>query len=235
MRGFLALYRREIEYYFVTPIGYIINGGFWLASGFFFSFNTIFVSAVDMVGAFHNMSILLILLVPIMSMRSFAEEYRLCTYELLITLRIKHRSIVLAKFAGLLTIFMLMLMGSAASVAVLVLFSKPDLGPILGGYLGIVLLGSSFVAIGLVVSVFSTNQIVAAVVTWTTLIGMWFLDYTEALTTSKSLSQGIQYVSFSVRYHDLIRGIFDLGSAIYFLSVTITCLVVACSVLQIRR
>ena len=69
MRNFIALYFRELENYFVTPIGYAILGSFWLANGFFFSFNTLFISAVDMVNAFHNMSILLLLMVPLMTMR----------------------------------------------------------------------------------------------------------------------------------------------------------------------
>ena len=74
MRNFIALYFRELENYFVTPIGYAILGSFWLANGFFFSFNTLFISAVDMVNAFHNMSILLLLMVPLMTMRSFLRN-----------------------------------------------------------------------------------------------------------------------------------------------------------------
>jgi len=207
MLRFLALYSRELEHYFVTPIGYVVIGSFWLASGFFFSFNTLFVSAIDMVSAFHNMSILLLLLAPLMSMRSFPEEYKQGTYELLVSLRIGSHLMVLTKFAALLTILLIMLLGSIASVGVLLAFSEPDLGPILGGYLGITLLGSAFMAVGILVSVFSENQIVSAVVTWVVLIVLWFADYSTALTTSKIVSELIFHISFSVAYLDLIRGV----------------------------
>ena len=120
MRSFVALYLKEMENYFVTPIGYAILCSFWLASGFFFSFNTLFVSAIDMVNAFHNMSILLMLLVPLMTMRSFPEEYRQGTYELLVSLGVGSHVMVLSKFSALLTLLILMLFGSVASVAVLV-------------------------------------------------------------------------------------------------------------------
>ena len=235
MQKFLTLYNRELEHYFVTPIGYVIIGSFWLSSGFFFSFNTLFVSAIDMVSAFHNMSILLLLLAPLMSMRSFPEEYRQGTYELLVSLKIGSYLMVLTKFAALLTLLVIMLLGSMTSVAVLMIFSEPDLGPILGGYLGITLLGSVFIAIGILVSVFSKNQIVCAVVTWIVLIALWFADYSTALTTSKIVSELIFHVSYSVAYLDLIRGVFDLGSVVYFLSSIVLCLVASSTALAVRK
>ena len=235
MRKVLSLYSRELEHYFATPIGYVVIGSFWLASGFFFSFNTIFVSAIDMVSAFHNMSILLLLLAPLMSMRSFPEEYRQGTYELLVSLKIGSYLMVLTKFLALLTLLAIMLLGSMTSVAVLMIFSEPDLGPILGGYLGITLLGSTFIAIGVLVSVFSKNQIVSAVVTWIVLIALWFADYATALTTSKIVSEIIFHVSFSVAYLDLIRGVLDLGSVVYFLSSIVLCLVASSTALAVRK
>ena len=108
MRNFIALYFRELENYFVTPIGYAILGSFWLANGFFFSFNTLFISAVDMVNAFHNMSILLLLMVPLMTMRSFPEEYKQGTYELLVSLGVRSWVMVISKFCALLTLLFFM-------------------------------------------------------------------------------------------------------------------------------
>ena len=235
MRSFVALYLKEMENYFVTPIGYAILCSFWLASGFFFSFNTLFVSAIDMVNAFHNMSILLMLLVPLMTMRSFPEEYRQGTYELLVSLGVGSHVMVLSKFSALLTLLILMLFGSVASVAVLVAFSDPDIGPIVGGYFGITTLGAVFIAIGLLISVFSSNQIVAAVVTWIVLLAFWFLDYSMALTNSKFLSEIIMHLSLSIAYLDLIRGVIDLGVMTYFFSLIGFCVFAASTVLELRK
>ena len=235
MRNFIALYFRELENYFVTPIGYAILGSFWLANGFFFSFNTLFISAVDMVNAFHNMSILLLLMVPLMTMRSFPEEYKQGTYELLVSLGVRSWVMVMSKFCALLTLLLFMFLGSAVSVLVLITFSEPDLGPIVGGYFGVTSLGAVFIAIGLLISVFSSNQIVAAVLTWIALLALWFLDYSTALANSKFLSEVIIHLSLSVAYLDLIRGVIDLSVMTYFFSLIGFCLLAASTVLELKK
>ena len=235
MPNLIALYVRELENYFVTPIGYVILGSFWFVSGFFFSFNTLFIPALDMVNAFHNMSILLLLLAPLMSMRSFPEEYKQGTYELMVSLGVRSEIMVLSKFCALLTLLIIMLLGSAVSVVALITFSDPDLGPILGGYLGITLLGAVFIAIGILISVFSQNQIVSAVLTWVALLALWFLDYSTALTDSKFLSEVILHLSLSVAYLNLIRGVLELGTMIYFSSLIMFCLIAASIGLEVMR
>ena len=95
----------------MTPIAYVVIAVFWSASGFFFSFNQLFVSAINMVSAFHNMSLLLMLMIPFLSMRTFAEERQNNTLELLMTLPISEAALVWAKYLALMTIVLLMLLG----------------------------------------------------------------------------------------------------------------------------
>ena len=165
MNAWYCVFARELKHYFVTPIAYVVIASFWAASGFFFSFNVLFVSAVEMVTAFHNMSLLLMLMVPLISMRTFAEERHNDTLELLLTLPLGEFSIVLAKYSALLVVLLLMLVGSSAAVVVLTIFGEPDYGPIIGGYLGVFLLGAAFASIGVLASALSTNQVVAAIAT----------------------------------------------------------------------
>lgn len=235
MNTFACVLGRELQHYFVTPIAYVLIASFWAASGFFFSFNALFVSAIDMVTAFHNMSLLLLLLAPLLSMRTFAEERETNTLELLLSLPCGEASIVLAKYVALMIVVLLMLAGSAAAVLVLAWFAAPDYGPILGGYIGVLLLAGAFCAIGVLVSCASGSQVVAATLTWVCLLALWFVDYGAALVPGSAAVTWIQHVSFSVQYLDLIRGVIDNGAVAYFVSVIACCLVAATQLLAIRR
>jgi len=216
MTGFFALLSKELHQYFATPIAYALIAVFWAASGYFFAFNVLFVSAAHMVTAFHNMSLILLLIVPVLTMRTFAEERRAGTLELLLTLPLREEAIVLAKFSAALAILLAMLAGSAAALVPLALFGRPDMGPILGGYIGVFLLGAAFLAIGIFVSSLSANQVVAAVVTWGLLALLWFVDYGAALEGGFLLARTLRHLSFSVHYLDIIRGVLNLETAVYF-------------------
>ena len=235
MNGFVCLLRRELRHYFVTPIAYALLAVFWAASGFFFSFNALFVSAVDMVTAFHNMSLLLMLIMPLVTMRAFAEERQQATLELLLTLPFGEPAIVAAKYCAILVMVVLMLAGSALAIVPLAIYGAPDYGPILGGYVGVFLLAAAFAAIGLVLSALTANQIVAALVTWGVLLMMWFIDYAAALAPLRPFSSMIMHVSFSVQYLDLIRGVIPLAALVYFLSVVAVGVVTATQILRARR
>ena len=230
-----AIYGKELRYYFVSPIGYILIGLYWCASGFFFSFGTVFISAIDMVNAFHNISLLLLLMMPFISMRLFAEERTTNTLELLFALPISIPSIVLGKYLALMTILFLMLAGSTSAVAVLLAFGEPDLGPIIGGYLGVLFIGSAFAAVGILASSLVTNQILAAALAWFVLIGFWFIDYLTILVPDSSLILLIRHLSFSVQYLDLIRGVLDINALAYFFAVTLVALTLSTSVITIKR
>lgn len=235
LRAFQALFARELAHYFLTPIAYVVCAAFWAASGFFFSFNALFVSAVDMVTAFHNMSLLLLLLMPLLSMRTLAEERHNDTLELLLTLPLGDGVVVMAKYAALLVIVLLMLAGSALAVAPLALYARPDYGPIIGGYAGLFLLAGAFGALGVLASALAANQVVAAVLTWLTLLMLWFIDYAAALDPGVEAVRWLQHVSFSVQYLDLIRGVLTRGAVVYFTTLAAFALVAAMQVLALRR
>lgn len=238
MNAFLfwvGLVRRELLHYFVTPIAYIILGGFWMASGYFFSFNALFVGAIEMVTAFHNMSLLLLLMVPLISMRTIAEERQSGTLELLLTLPVGETAVVTAKYGAMMIIVFLMLLGSSLAVVALALLAEPDFGPIIGGYCGVFLLASAFAAIGVMISSFATNQIVAAVITWILLLFLWFVDYLSSLALPVWAVELARHMSFSLHYLDLIRGVLSSASVALFISVVVVSLVIAIQALKLRR
>jgi ABC-2 type transport system permease protein len=235
MNGFVALFIKELRECFATPIAFVLLAVFWGLAGWFFSFGLFFVNLAQMVGSFHNMSILLLLVMPLLTMRVFAEENKSGTLELLLSLPLSELQIVLAKFAAAFVILLLMLAGSASAVLPLVLYAQPDLGPIVGGYLGITLLGAAFMGVGILVSSTTANQIVAALVTWGLLTLLWFADYAATLDAVPGLRGLFLHLSFSAHYVDVIRGVINTATVCYFVSVLVLSLALTVLLLKARR
>jgi ABC-2 type transport system permease protein len=235
MSGCLAILRKELRQYFGTPIAYVLIAVFWAASGYFFSFSLFLANVLEMVTTFHNMSILLLLLMPLLTMRSFAEESAVGTLELLMALPLGPAAIVFGKFLAAEFVLIVMLVGSATALVPLLFFGAPDLGPILGGYIGVLLLGSAFVGIGLSISSLCSNQIVAATLTWAVLLLLWFIDYGAKVAGGYTLTLLLRHLSVSQHYLDLIRGILPLSTIAYLLALTVLSVAVTVQGLQWRR
>ena len=235
MNAFVALYLKELRELFAAPIAFVLLAVFWALAGWFFSFGLFFVNVAQMVGTFHNISLLLLLVMPLVTMRVFAEENKSGTIELLLSLPLTEVQIVLAKFTSAFTLLLLMLAGSASAVLPLMLYAQPDLGPIVGGYLGIAMLGAAFIGVGLLVSALTTNQIVAALVTWGALTLLWFADYAATIDALPGLRRLFLHLSLSAHYVDVIRGVLNLGTLVYFASALAVSLALTVAVLKGRR
>lgn len=235
MNGFVAVFVKEWREYFATPIAFVLLAVFWALSGWFFSFGLFFAHVAQMVGSFHNISILLLLVMPLLTMRVFAEEAKAGTLELLLALPLSVPQIVLGKFAAAFAVLLVMLAGTASAVVPLLLYAQPDLGPIAGGYLGVTLLGTAFMGVGLLVSALTANQIVAAVVTWGVLTLLWFADYAATFDAVPALRGLLLHLSFSVHYVDAIRGVLEGATVCYFVGVPVLALALTVLVLEGRR
>ena len=217
MKGFRAVFVKELRLYFSTPIAYALMAVFWALTGYYFSFNIFLVNVAQMVNAFHNMSLLLMLIVPLLTMRVFAEENRT------------------GKLAAGLVMILLMLAGTATALVPLTLFGQPDVGPIIGGYIGVFLLGAVFVAVGTLISSLCSNQLVAALLTWAVLLLLWYVDYVSTLVSSFALTRVVMHLSLSAHYVDLIRGVLPLPALAYFAAIMLVCTAFCVQVLRMRR
>lgn len=235
MTAFLAVVRKELQEYFSMPIALAVVAVFWALCGYLFSFHLFFVNTAQMVTSFHNMIILMILVMPLLTMRLFAEENKTGTMELLLTLPMSDYATVLGKYAAGLVILTLMLAGTATAVIPLVFYGQPDFGPIIGGYIGTFAFGAMFLALGLAISSACSNQIIAALVTWGVLVILWFIDYPAAFDFIPSLSAAFMHMSLSSQHVDLIRGVLSGSALVYFASVIVLSLFVAVRVLKLRR
>lgn len=175
MRNILAITTKELKTFFASPMAYVIAATFLMINGFFFAQDLLVVQLARMDGFFGPGSFLLLLIGPILTMRLLAEEQKLGTLELLLTAPVRDEEVVLGKFLSVMGILLVMLLLTFYFPLLLLLFSEPDFGPILTGYLGMFLLSSCFLAVGLLASSLTSNQIVAAVLGVGVLLLFWLL------------------------------------------------------------
>ena len=241
MKNALAIAGKELRSYFVSPIAYVVLTGFLLLGGWFFfnllsrfNFLLTIYSAMrnpeaqtrlnlnDFVISplLHNLSVVLVILVPVITMRSFAEEKRSGTYELLMTSPLSIIEVVAGKFLGAF-VFMLIMIGlTAVYPAMLLIYGNPELGIIASGYLGLLLLATAFVSVGLLTSSFTENQIIAAVTCLVLLLLLYVIAW-PAETAGPVLGAVLKYLSLTEHFGEMVKGIIDTKDLVYFVSVIV--------------
>lgn len=176
MRPLAILLRKELHATFTSPIAYTVATVFLLVLGYTFSLTLFATKVANLNYIFHQIYVLSILMVPVLTMRGFAEERRSDTLELLLTAPVSEIAIVLAKFLAALCLMLVMFAGSLVYATVLGLYGDPDWGPIYAGYLAVVLHASLLVSVGLLMSSVTENQVVAAALSLGTFLMLWFAD-----------------------------------------------------------
>lgn len=235
MSGTLAVYQKELWTYFRSPIAYFVVAVFLVGTGYFFTYNMFLTGNATMTETFQNMGILLLLVMPVVSMRLFASEYSAGTIELLLTLPLKPGHIVLGKYLGAVTILLLMTAGTLIDLVPLYLFGNPETTTILSGYIGFVLLGMACLAVGQLCSSLTHNQIVAALTTVSVLLGFWFVGHLQSFQTSYAWRGLFGYVSFSSHFGEFVQGLVRTEAVIFYVVVCGIALTLNTSYLQWQR
>jgi len=176
-----TLTAKEVHTLFTSPIAYAVIAVFIVLSGYTFTVTLFLSKQATLVHIFFQAAIQLILLVPLITMRQFAEERRSGTLELLLTAPLREIEIVAAKFIASMVVVVAMTSLTLIYAVVLAIYGQPDWGPIYSGYLGVLMLGAALVSIGLVISALTANQIVAAVVSLGLFGILWSVDTLAAL------------------------------------------------------
>jgi ABC-2 type transport system permease protein len=218
VRRVWAICRKEIVTYFSSPVGYVAIAVFLSLSGFFFMGILTYTRESNLRYLFNNMSIMLLLVLPMITMRLFSEEKKMGTFELLMTAPIRLVELVLGKFLGA-AVFLLIIVGLTLLFPLFViLFGTPDLGPIFTGYLGFVLMGLALVSVGLFVSSLTDSMFVAGIVSFGIMLGLWVLSWAGDLLGGIP-GDFIRSASIIDRLDGFIKGILDTGDVVYYLSV----------------
>lgn len=241
MRGLIAIYRKEMGHYFVSPIAYVVAGVFLVVTGFFFyQFVAIFMERamqmtmqsmrmgdgadMDVPGLvirnfFGLLGTIILFVAPMLTMGNYTEEKKRGTMELLMTSPLRETDIVLGKFFATLSLFALMLLPTALYQVILFFFSepRPPWRLILVGYLGILLLGGVLIALGGFLSSLTENQIVASMMTFGLFLILWVIDI-SARGSSSAMGEVLQYVSVLRHYEDFTRGVIDTSGLVFYAS-----------------
>ena len=236
MKNVWTITSRELNSYFVSPIAYVVSAAFLLITGVLFSL--IVTSSMDasLGGVFSNVTFILILVAPILTMKLLAEEVRMGTLELLLTSPVDDWQVVVGKYLGSLILFAVMLLApTLLYVVFLIAFGQPDYGPILSGYLGVLLLGGAFLAVGVLASSLTQNQVVAGFLGIVILLLMWIADAMSRIVGGGAVGDALTYLSITQHYNDFLSGAIVTPNIIYPLSVIAVSLFIATQVLQTRR
>jgi ABC-2 type transport system permease protein len=245
MRNIWTIANREYKWYFSNPTAYLIAFIILLVLGIFFYLNLQvssmqqgFVPGVEVI--LYPMGTLLLFVTPAITTRMLAEEQRIGTIELLLTAPVRDWELVVGKWLG----GLLLLLTIIAITLIFPLFLNQivtpgiDQGPVLTGYLGMILLCSSLIAVGVAISSFFSNQIAAFVTTLGVLVLLWWVigPIGQVMGPAVGVSELISYLDYPKHFYDsLVRGIVDLRDIVYYLSVTAIGLFIATVSVEMRR
>jgi len=253
MRNMWSITKRELGTYFSSPIAYAVIAIFLLIVGIFFYSSVAWFNAQAMQMAqnpyyyqqvninqmvyspmFHNISIILLLSLPLLTMRLFSEEKKSGTDELLFTSPLSVGQIILGKYLAALVLLAVMLALTGLLSVFTFAWGNPEVAPVLTGYLGLFLMGAAFIAIGIFYSSLTENQIISAVLSFGTLLLILILNW--GLASGNGLLQRVlSYLSFSQHFDDMTRGILDSKDIVYFLSYCLFGLFLTHAAIQSRR
>jgi len=215
----LNIFKREFRAYFVSPIAYIVIAIFLVLTGWFF-FSTFFLyNQAELRGFFSLLPIILSFIIPALTMRLFSEEFNVGSYEILVTLPVTHRDIIVGKFLAVLAFIAVMLIPTLSYAISIAFIGDLDWGPVAGGYLGTILLGASFSAVGLFASALTRNQIIAFVIGMIICFALTIVDKLLFFLPERMLGF-FQYVGADYHFQNISKGIIDSRDLLYFLSIT---------------
>ncbi len=235
MKGFGAVYRKELYSLFASPIFYAVAFTFLVLAGYFFYSSVVYYNLLSFQAAqnpmmakqmnlmemvlrpfFFDLSIVLLLLSPLLTMRLLAEERKSGTIELLFTYPLPDRAIVLAKFAAVVSAFVVILAATLPGIFLLSIIANPVWRPILCGYLGVFLLGTSFMALGIFTSSLTHNQIIAAVLSFGGILMLWVIGWAKSYVGSP-MGEVIEYLSIIKHFDSFSKGVLDSRDILYYL------------------
>jgi len=234
VRNVLAIAHKELRSYFSSPMAYIIIGFFALPFGvFFYLYLDAFVrQGLQMAGmgggslnvnqqviryVLQNASVIILFIMPMITMRTYSEEKRSGTIELLLTSPVTDVEIILGKFFGALGLYVALLLVTLLYISILFVYGSPEWRPLVACYVGLLLMGGSFLSLGLLISSTTNNQIVAGIISFIVFLMLWIVGW-FADTAGPTMGAVTRYLSITEHFDDFSKGIIDTKHIVYYLS-----------------
>ena len=231
MNNVLAIAGKELRSYFASPIAYVVIGFFALMFGFFFYSLLLYFDRQSLQAAgqavnvneqflrpvFLNATVILLFVLPLVTMRTYSEEKRSGTIELLLTAPLTDLQIILGKFLGAMGLYAAMLAITLVHVGLLFVFGNPEWRPVVTTYLGLLLMGGCFISVGLLISSLTKNQIVAGMITFGVFLMLWVINWIASFM-GPTTQQVLNYLSITDHLDDFTKGIIDTKHLVYYVS-----------------
>jgi len=230
-----AVYKRELHSYFTTPIGYVFMAVFLAVAGFLYSITTLQSQTSDVSGYFQILLFAYIVVIPLLTMKSFAEERRTRTEQLLLTAPISLAGMVLAKFFAAFTMFFGTLLISSLYYIPLAMYGDVNWARVFGSMFAMMLIGMTFIAIGIFISSLTENQFTASLGTIGILLSFIIIAMVNSLIDSYAVRLVLSWISIYSRYSYFTYGIFDFGAVVYYISICVVFLFLTVRVFEKRR
>ena len=236
MNNILAITHKELKSYFASPIAYVVIGLYALVYGYYFYAAVRFFErqSIQMAGlgagtpavnineqlirpVFQYSMVVFLIVLPMITMRTYSEEKRSGTIELLLTSPLTDFQIIMGKFLGAMALYGVMLGVTLIHVGLLFIYGRPEWKPIVTVYLGLFLLGGCFISVGLFISSLTKNQIVAFVATFATFLMLWVITWIGSFS-GPTVDRLTQYLSIIGHFDDFGKGVLDTTHFIYYVS-----------------
>lgn len=231
----IAIFKREIQAYFYSPLGYVFVGVYWLIAGFFFFNSNLVGNTSDMRSMFSTLFIITLFLIPILTMRLMSEERKTKTDQILLMSPISSWAIVLGKFFAALTVYAIALSMTIVMGIALEIVSDPDWILIAGHILGSMLLGGMLISITLFISATTENQIIAAVLGFTVSFFLMLLSTLARFISNATIANFVIALSPEKRYQDFTLGVLDLSNILFFISLCVLFLYFTVALFEMRK
>ena len=236
MRNILTIARKELKTYFTSPIAYIVLAIGAVIFGFFFYSALAFFVQRGMEAQMRgrgfpmnvnefiirpllmNLSVISLFLVPMITQRLYAEEKRSGTIELLLTSPVRDLELILGKLLAAFVLYVALLAVVLANLSVLFIYGEADWKPMATGLLGVALMGAALLSLGMLLSTFTRNQIIAGMLTFGLFLMLWIADWVGAYSSS-TVGQVANYISLTTHIENFAKGVIDLRDVVYYLSV----------------
>ena len=248
-----AIFKKEMRLYFTSPVAWVVLTIFLLIAGYFFYSIFAFFTQASIQSAmnpqmardlnvtdsvmrplFSNISVILLLLMPLVTMRLFAEERRAGTIELLLTYPVRDGAVLAGKYLAALGLYAIMIGLTLLYPAIVVYFARLEWGPVFTGYLGLLLMGATFIAVGVFASSLTENQIVAAITTFGVLLIFWILGW-SADYAGGTAGRVLQFLSILEHNDSFSKGVVDTKDVLYYVNFTALALFLTLRSLEARR
>ena len=231
----LAVLKKELKTYFMSPVGYIFVGAIIFISSIFFMSGVVLMQRADISVVFSNINAIYLFLAALLTMRLFAEEKNKKTDQLLLSAPVRITDIVLGKFLAAMSVLGISLVISLVYPVIMCIYADPAISEIIGTYIGFILLWGCFISIGVFVSSLTESQVIAGVLTFAALLVISTVPQFALNMQDGILKDLLSVISLYDRYSEFQRGILNIQSVIYYLSFIFVFLFLTVRIIDKRR